>query len=274
VMRYARDFGLGAGGSTAVAPVVAPAPVSQPQPVLVTPGPSLGPDYKPALRRVRRLQRRVAVYEHAAAAAPLLSTRLAFQQRAVLFNVQLDAARDVLHRLRAEAENVVGFTLDATRTTQSVQTPEPLPATAGYVFPVGGGPGIVSASHTHHDYPAVDIAAPEGSPIYAFTDSLVLRAWSAPDPRCGIGFTVESGDGRSWTFCHLSYLDPAVQPGALLRAGTQVGLVGATGDASGPHLHLQLQPPTSWPQNESWFSAFAGTAFTWQDGGSLFSVEG
>src|SRR5581483_6306673 len=100
VMRYARDFGLGAGGSTAVAPVVAPAPVSQPQPVLVTPGPSLGPDYKPALRRVRRLQRRVAVYEHAAAAAPLLSTRLAFQQRAVLFNVQLDAARDVLHRLR------------------------------------------------------------------------------------------------------------------------------------------------------------------------------
>ena len=30
----------------------------------------------------------------------------------------------------------------------------------GYVFPVGGGPGLVSASHTHHDYPAVDIAAP------------------------------------------------------------------------------------------------------------------
>ena len=34
----------------------------------------------------------------------------------------------------------------------------------GYVFPVGGGPGEVSASHTHHDYPAVDIAAPHGRP--------------------------------------------------------------------------------------------------------------
>ena len=39
---------------------------------------------------------------------------------------------------------------------------------SGWVrFPVGGGPGVVSASHTHHDYPAVDIAAPLGSPVYA-----------------------------------------------------------------------------------------------------------
>jgi hypothetical protein len=38
-----------------------------------------------------------------------------------------------------------------------------------------------------------------------------------------------------------------------------------TGDASGPHLHLQLQPATSYPQNEGWFEAFAGTAFSWQD---------
>ena len=33
-----------------------------------------------------------------------------------------------------------------------------------YVFPVGGGPDAVSVAHTHHDYPAADIAAPEGSP--------------------------------------------------------------------------------------------------------------
>src|SRR5205807_1363915 len=36
---------------------------------------------------------------------------------------------------------------------------------SGWVFPVGGGPGVVTASHTHHDYPAVDIAAPAGSPL-------------------------------------------------------------------------------------------------------------
>jgi murein DD-endopeptidase MepM/ murein hydrolase activator NlpD len=133
------------------------------------------------------------------------------------------------------------------------------------VFPVGGGPGVVSAAHTHHDYPAVDIAAPQGSPLYALADSTVLRSWSAPDPRCGIGLTLRAFDGQVWTYCHMSVLDPDVVAGAPLKAGQPVGLVGMTGDATGPHLHLQLQPPTQWPQQEAWFQSFAGKAFSWQD---------
>ena len=41
--------------------------------------------------------------------------------------------------------------------------------------------------------------------------------------------------------------------------------MGSTGHATGPHLHLQHQPATSWPQQEAWFEAFAGTAFSWSD---------
>src|SRR5207244_2085521 len=116
-----------------------------------------------------------------------------------------------------------------------------------YVFPVGGGPSLVSAAHTHHDYPAADIAAPEGSPVYALANATVLNEWHAPDPRCGIGLTLRADDGQTWTYCHLAYLAPNVVDGAQLKAGQQIGLVGHTGDASGPHLHLQLQPPTAWP---------------------------
>src|SRR5205085_1358253 len=112
----------------------------------------------------------------------------------------------------------------------------------GYVFPVGGGAGVISASHTHHDYPAVDIAAPLGEPVYALASSVVLRSWQQPDPRCGIGLTLQAFDGQVWTYCHLSVLEQFVTPGTTLSAGRQIGLVGATGDASGPHLHLQLQP--------------------------------
>ena len=89
-----------------------------------------------------------------------------------------------------------------------------------------------------------------------------------PDPRCGIGLTLRAFDGQVWTYCHLSVLDSNVVPGASLTAGEAVGLVGATGDASGPHLHLQLQPATSWPQREPWFQSFAGRAFAWSDGGN------
>ena len=91
-----------------------------------------------------------------------------------------------------------------------------------------------------------------------------MDAWHEPDERCGIGFTFTSADGLTWTYCHLAYLEPAVADGAQLGAGAPVGLVGETGDAEGPHLHLQLQPATGYPQDESWFQAFAGSAFSWK----------
>ena len=143
----------------------------------------------------------------------------------------------------------------------------------GYVFPVGGGPSVVSVSHTHHDYPAADIAAPTGTPVYALADAVVERAWSVPDPACGLGITMHTGDGLTWTYCHLSYVYPNIQAGVTLQAGAPVGLVGSTGDATGPHLHLQTQPATLWPQQLAWFESFAGTGFRWQDsatpGGSV-----
>ena len=58
-------------------------------------------------------------------------------------------------------------------------------------------------------------------------------------------------------------------------------LVGMTGHATGPHLHLQIDPPTSYPQVEPWFQSFAGVAFRWQDAptpmpqsGPVFEVLG
>ena len=144
--------------------------------------------------------------------------------------------------------------------TATAGSPE---AVAGYVFPVGGGPEVVSVGHHHHDYPAADIAAPEGSPLFALADSFVLDTYDAGN--CGIGFKIELQDGTQYTYCHLSYREPAVQAGAALAAGQPVGLVGHTGHATGPHLHLQLDPATSYPQDERWFQSFAGVAFSWQD---------
>ena len=72
------------------------------------------------------------------------------------------------------------------------------------------------------------------------------------------------GDGREWTYCHLSFLEPTVQPRASLVAGAPVGLVGSTGNSTGPHLHLGRVPSTSYPQQEAWFQSFAGIAFSWQ----------
>jgi murein DD-endopeptidase MepM/ murein hydrolase activator NlpD len=230
-----------------------------------------------AAERVARSEARVAArWQARAAKATLLSDRLVLEQRAGQAGERRDAANARIAKLRSELA-VLQLKLERAQQASASSSFNPAASqllsapsySGGYVFPVGGGPGVVYASHTHHDYPAVDIAAPMGSPLYALADSVVVRSWSSPDPACGIGLTLQAFDGQVWTYCHLSVLDPNVVPGAHLTAGEAVGLVGATGDATGPHLHLQLQPATTWPQQEAWFQAFAGQAFTWTDGDPL-----
>jgi murein DD-endopeptidase MepM/ murein hydrolase activator NlpD len=229
-----------------------------------------------AARKIERREAKiVAGWTAHAGRAALLSDRLTFEQRAGLAAERRDAASARVTELEhmlvaaqqrlAQAQQASAAASFAPASSQLLSAPS---YSGGYVFPVGGGPGLVSASHTHHDYPAVDIAAPLGSPLYALADSVVVRSWTTPDPRCGIGLTLRAFDGQVWTYCHLSVLDPGIAPGVALQAGAPVGLVGATGDASGPHLHLQLQPATSWPQQEAWFQSFAGSAFSWSDSGS------
>ncbi len=208
--------------------------------------------------QVRALQARVRN-------ATLLSDRLALQPALARAMLALQRERAALADARAALARAQQAAA-AAEFAPAASTMLAGPSYAGsYVFPVGGGAGTVSASHTHHDYPAVDIAAPLGAPVYALADGVVVRAWNDPDPRCGIGFTFQTDDGQTWTYCHMALLEPGVAAGERLAAGEGVGLVGATGDATGPHLHLQLQPATGWPQDESWFTSFAGSAFTWAD---------
>ena len=225
------------------------------------------------LRRTLRVESR---WNRRGNGETLLSARLADEQQAGLAAERASSAQALVARRTA------ALTAAQAQLAQARQAAAPVSFSAaatplfdaptyagGYVFPVGGGPGVVSASHTHHDYPAVDIAAPAGSPLYALANGVILRSWTVPDPSCGIGLTMLAFDGQTWTYCHLSYLEPGIVPGVSVAAGEPVGLVGSTGDATGPHLHLQLQPPTAWPQQEEWFASFAGKAFSWSDEPSL-----
>jgi murein DD-endopeptidase MepM/ murein hydrolase activator NlpD len=221
----------------------------------------------------RRLARRTRAMYAKADSALLLSNRLALQKRAF----QLDARRAAAEASVAGAQRKLeAAETDLEEARSSALTSSfasggasllAAPQYQGdYVFPVGGGPSVVSVGHHHHDYPAADIAAPEGAPLYALTAGFIVDAWHMPNGNCGIGLTMRAAvDGREWTYCHMSYEEPGIQPGVAVSAGQAVGLVGSTGHATGPHLHLQLQPASSYPQLEPWFGAFAGSAFRWQD---------
>ena len=229
-----------------------------------------------AAQNLLRTDTRLIVrWQARAGRATLLSDRLPLEQQAGIASAHRDQVaalvatrQQVLEQARGELARAQQQSAAASFASAASQLLGAPTYSSGYVFPVGGGPGVVFASHSHHDYPAVDIAAPLGSPLYALADSVVLRSWTAPDPRCGIGFTLQAFDGQVWTYCHLSVLGSNIVPGASLTAGEGVGLVGATGHATGPHLHLQLQPADAWPQQEAWFLSFADKAFTWSDTGA------
>jgi murein DD-endopeptidase MepM/ murein hydrolase activator NlpD len=225
-----------------------------------------------ATRKERVLARQARAAQARADRAQLLSRRLELQKQSFELDARRATAATRIKELRkslTQAEEA----LAQARASAFAGSFAPGTAAFGaaplysgdYAFPVGGGPARVSVGHDHHDYPAADIAAPHGAPLFALTNGVVEAAWHMPSGNCGIGFTLRAVDGREWTYCHLSYLEPAVQPGALLGTGTPVGLVGSTGHSTGPHLHLQLQPASSYPQGEPWFQHFAGRAFSWQD---------
>jgi biotin carboxyl carrier protein len=80
----------------------------------------------------------------------------------------------------------------------------------------------------------MDIAAPTGTPVRAPASGVVTFA--APDLYLTGGTVLlDHGHGVSSNFLHLSRID--VRVGDTVRQGDVVGAVGATGRATGPHLH-------------------------------------
>lgn len=63
-----------------------------------------------------------------------------------------------------------------------------------------------------------------------------------PGPRtCGNGVLVDHGDGWQTQYCHLRQGSIAVRPGASVARGQPLGLVGMSGEANFPHLHLTVR---------------------------------
>ncbi|MFL5945953.1 MAG: lytic murein transglycosylase [Gaiellaceae bacterium] len=199
----------------------------------------------------------------------LVSDRVVAEQGAFHAGQELVAASAETERLRTQLEQARAALEAAQSGAHSVSFAPAaadvlrMPSRAdGYVFPVGGGPSVVSVGHFHHDYPAADIAASLGAPVYALADAIVLSV--VDDGRCGTGLVLRTLDGLEWVYCHLSYRDPGLADGSVVSAGQWVGLVGSTGHSTGPHLHLGLRP-ARYPQEMPWFQEFAGIAYMWQD---------
>jgi len=113
----------------------------------------------------------------------------------------------------------------------------------GFIWPLEGRiSGRFGRQRVYNGKPGsphsgTDIAAPQGTPIRAPAAGLVVFA--EPDLYLTGGTVlIDHGHGVGSNFLHLSRLD--VAPGQRVEQGDIIGQVGATGRATGPHLHWGL----------------------------------
>ena len=115
----------------------------------------------------------------------------------------------------------------------------PLPRTPiALVWPLALPAGDLFGPRGDGFHPGIDIPADTGTPVAAAGTGVVVSAGFAPDGY-GKRVVIDHGDGVTTISAHLSRVD--VSTGQDVAAGDVVGLVGATGEATGPHLHFEVR---------------------------------
>jgi murein DD-endopeptidase MepM/ murein hydrolase activator NlpD len=134
--------------------------------------------------------------------------------------------------------------LIADSTASPIAVPAPAePSLLGYQWPVVGrvtspfGYRIHPVYGTRKLHSGLDVGAPTGTPIAATSGGeVIFSGW-----RGGYGNAViiDHGGGITSLYAHMSQL--GVSEGTTVDRGDIVGLVGATGTATGPHLHFEIR---------------------------------
>lgn len=97
----------------------------------------------------------------------------------------------------------------------------------------GESSGLWASTHT-----GLDFAGPSGSTIVSVAGGTVKSAEFSG--AYGNRTIVELDDGTEIWYCHQS--DISVSPGDSVEPGDVIGYTGSTGNATGPHLHLEVHP--------------------------------
>lgn len=103
-----------------------------------------------------------------------------------------------------------------------------LPTTGRFTSGFGARWGV-----THY---GIDLAAPIGTPIFAFTDGVVEE--SGPASGFGMWVVLRHADGTRSVYGHINR--SLVSVGQTVSAGEEIAEVGNRGQSTGPHLHFEI----------------------------------
>ncbi|MGN6162744.1 MAG: M23 family metallopeptidase [Marmoricola sp.] len=95
--------------------------------------------------------------------------------------------------------------------------------------------GLWSSVHT-----GLDFAAATGTPIFAIANGVITQTGLAGPYGNLTVETLTDGTGTEIYYAHQSEID--VHVGQTVTGGQMIGRVGATGNTTGPHVHIEVRP--------------------------------
>jgi hypothetical protein len=121
----------------------------------------------------------------------------------------------------------------------------PLPGRGELATPakgVVGGCGYFGCPRPGHLHNGVDFLAPTGTPIHA-ADAGVVASVESPGESGGYGnfVCIQHRPHLASCYAHMSAFAANIRPGARVKRGQVIGLVGSTGSSTAPHLHFEVR---------------------------------
>ncbi|MEO6797398.1 MAG: peptidoglycan DD-metalloendopeptidase family protein [Candidatus Dormibacter sp.] len=141
------------------------------------------------------------------------------------------------------------------KTARLISTDPALTATGKLLMPIphatisqGFGPTPYAFEAAYAGFPhfhtGVDLAVPLGTPVFAAADGVVVLARSMTDASgilVGYGnyVVLQHDTGLKTLYGHLLLI--GVREGDVVKRGQLIGLVGSTGNSTGPHTHFEVR---------------------------------
>ena len=94
----------------------------------------------------------------------------------------------------------------------------------------------------------VNVIAAAAGKVLGVRDGMDDHIINSPDEiaalgnrECGNGVVIDNGNGWQTQYCHLRKGSVVIQKGDVVEVGNQLGVVGSSGAAAFPHLHLSVR---------------------------------
>ncbi|MFF3291963.1 M23 family metallopeptidase [Streptomyces sp. NPDC003023] len=185
--------------------------------------------------RARILQQAEQQQAEADAEARAAAEKLAAEQAASAAEKQQSAAEAKAAEEKRKAEEAARAKAEAERLAELAKS-FALPTSSYTITSTYGESGSMWSSGQHT---GLDFAAPTGTPVKAVHGGTVKSAgWSGS---YGYRIVLELDDGTEVLYAHLSSMTASA--GQTVTTGETIGRVGATGNVTGPHLHLEVHTP-------------------------------